>query len=250
MIEILFTNIGLPRILEFVAALAATFSYIFIKETKTITFKYLLIFLWLTVFVEFIGSYTKLFDPYCFEDIEFFKKHPLLEKNYWLFNIYLFFSYTFYSWYILNHIEIKINKKIITYLIIIFNSISIINFIITDVILIKYSQLMILTGLILVMIVLCIYYYEILKSNRILSINHSLPFYISVGVLVFYISVTPLMLSSQYIKPEEIVFTTYYKLILNYANYFLYGIIIFGIVKCYWFNKSQSMKFSSSPTLS
>lgn len=250
MVETLLSSIGLPRILEFVAAVVATFSYFQIKNSKTKTFKYLLFFLWTTVIIEFIGSYTSLFEPYCFEDLEFFKKYPFLEKNYWLFNIYLFIAYTFYAWYILKHLETKNNKIVSIYVIIIFSLISIIDFIFGDIFFKEYSQFMILFGLILIVVVLCMYYYEVLKSDRILSISNSLPFYVSIGVLIFYISVTPLMLSSQYIKSEEIVFTTYYKLILNYSNYFLYGIIIFGIVKCYWFNKSQSTKFSSSPTLS
>ncbi len=249
MIEILFTNIGLTRILEFVAALAVTFSYILIKESKTRTFKFLLFFLWVTVLIEFIGSYARLVEPYCFEDITFFKEHPQFTKNYWIFNIYLALTYTFYAWYFLKHLISKNNKKIILYAIFIFNIITIADFMFGGVFFIGYSQLMNLFGLIFIMIVLSMYYYEILKSDRILNITHTLPFYISIGVLLYFISVTPLMLSSQYIKPEEIVFTTYYRLILNYANYFLYGIIIFGIVKCYWFNKSQNTKFSSSPTL-
>ncbi|WP_299685462.1 hypothetical protein [uncultured Dokdonia sp.] len=249
MIEILLTNIGLPRILEFVAALAATFSYIFIKESKSKTFKYLLIFLWTTVIFEFIGSYARLVEPYCFEDIEFFKKYPLLIKNYWVFNIYSIIAYNFYAWYLLEQVEIKRHRLVSLYMIIVFNLLTVLNFLLTDIFFKGYSQLTILIGLILIVIVLCTYYYEILKSDRILNISYKLPFYISVGVLLYFISVTPLMLSSQYINKEEIVFTTYYRLILSYANYFLYGIIIFGIVKCYWFNKSQNKKFSLSPTL-
>ncbi len=250
MIEILFSNIGLPRILEFVAALAATFSYAFLKSSRTKNFKYLQIFLWITVMVEFIGSYARLAEPYCFEDVEFFKKYPQLTKNYWIFNIYSIVAYSFYAWYLLRQVKVRSYKLSSFYLIVIFNLCTIVNFLFTDIFFKGYSQFTILIGLILIVIVLSIYYYDILNSDKILQISNSLPFYVSIGVLIFYISVTPLMLSSQYIKPEEIVFTTYYKLILNYSNYFLYGIIIFGIVKCYWFKKSQSTKFSSSPTLS
>ena len=249
MIEILLSNIGLPRILEFVAALAATFSYRFIPKSKTKTFKYLLIFLWTTVAIEFIGSYARLVEPYCFEDFSFFKEYPKLLKNYWIFNIFSLVSYIFYIWFFSKQLTHKKNIKISIYTIISFLILSITNFMFSDIFFTGYSQFMNLIGLILIVVILSIYYYEILTSDRVLNISYSLPFYISIGVLLFYVSVTPLFLSSQYIKPEEIVFLEYYKLILNYANYFLYGIIIFGIVRCYWFKKSQNTKFSSSPTL-
>lgn len=249
MIEILLSNIGITRILEFVAAIAATLSYIFIQESKTKKFRFLLFFLWFTVIIEFIGSYTRLVEPYCFEDITFFKEYNQFIKNYWIFNIYLALTYTFYAIYFYKHLISKKYKNIIKYAIIIFNLITALDFIFGEIYFTEYSQVMNLSGLTLIIMILCMYYYEILTSDRILNISYKLPFYISVGVLLYFISVTPLMLSSQYINKEEIVFTKYYRLILSYANYFLYGIIIFGIVKCYWFKKSQNTKFSSSSTL-
>lgn len=250
MVEILLSNIGLTRILEFVAAIVVTFSFFLFKESRTKAFNFLLLFLWLTVLIEFIGSYTRLVVPYCFEDISFFKEHSQFLKNYWIFNIYLALAYTFYTWFFYKQLISTKNKTIIKCAIAIFNIITIIDFLNGDIFFIGYSQLMNLFGLILIVLVLSMYYHELLSSDRILSINNSLPFYISIGVLLFFITVTPLYLSSQYIKAEEIVFTKYYRLILSYANYFLYGIIIFGVVRCYWFNKSQNTKFSLSPTLS
>ncbi len=250
MIKTLLDIINFSLILEFVAAVVATFSYIKIKKLKTQTFKFLSIYLWIVISVEVLGSYTFLICPYKFDELPFFINNPQFNKNYWLFNIYTALAYMFYTWYFFKQLISSKKKSIVIYSMITFNIITIFDFIFGEIFFIGYSQLMNLFGLILIVMVLCMYYYEILTSDRILEITHKLPFYISVGVLLYFISITPLFLSSQYIKSEEIVFTKYYRLILSYANYFLYGIIIFGIVKCYWFKKSQSTKFSSSPTLS
>lgn len=245
-----FDNIlSIPILLEFVAALVATISYLKTKGLKTKTFKTLCVYLWVIITIEIIGSYTFLICPYKLDELPFFINYLELSKNYWMFNVSLAFGYIFYTWYFFKHLISKIYKNIIKYAIVTFTIITITDFIFGGIFFIGYSQFMNLSGLILIVMVLIMYYYEILKSDRILNITHKLPFYISIGVLLYYLSVTPLFLSSEYIQKEEIVFITYYRLILSYANYFLYGIIIFGIVKCYWFNKSQSKKFSSSPTL-
>jgi len=242
--------LSIPILLEFVAALAATFSYIKIKELKTETFKFLCIYLWIVVSIEVLGSYSYLICPYKFDELPFFVNHLEWIKNYWIFNISQALGYIFYTWYFSKQFTSRKNKDFIKYAIIIFNVITIADFIFGGIFFIGYSQLMNLSGLILIVTALSMYYYEIIKSDRILNITYTLPFYISVGVLLYFVSITPLFLSSQYIKKEEIVFLKYYRLILSYANYFLYGIIIFGIVKCYWFKKLQSKKLSLSSTLS
>ncbi len=243
----------LTKLLEIVAALAVTITYFNLNKLnkeKNLLLKLLVIYLWGIVFIEIFGGYTFFIKPYHLEEIAFFKSYPEFEKNYWLFNSYSLIAYIFYTWYFLKQLTFKKNLNIIRYATLLFFVLSIINFMTTDIFFTGYSKFMNLIGLILIVVTLFMYYYEILNSDRILSISNSLPFYLSIGVLIFYISVTPLFLSSQYIKTEEIVFTKYYALILSYANYFLYGMIIFGIVRCYWFNKSQNTKFSSSPTLS
>lgn len=248
--ELLHRLISIPILFEVVAALAATTLYINHRKIRTKALKFLSIYLWIVIFVEFFGSYAFFVCLYKLDENSFFVNYQGLTKNYWMFNIYLASAYTFYAWYFVKQLVSEKKKIIAKYAIIIFNMIVIADFIFSDIFFEEYSQLMNLLGLILIVLVLSMYYYELLNSDRILSISNALPFYISIGVLIFYVSVTPLMLSSQFFISEETVFVEYYGMILSYANYFLYGMIIFGIVKCYWFNKSQNTKLSSSPTLS
>lgn len=231
------------------AAIVATIYYFQKKEPNNKTLKYLYLFLWLTVITEILGSYTSIICYYKMDESLFLINDSKWLKNYWIFNVYTVISFTFYTWFFKRQLTSRKNKIILNYVIIFFIVLTTSDLVFGNILFVGYSQIMNLIGLILIVTVLSMYYYEILISDRILNISNSLPFIISVGVLIFQISSTPLFLSSQYIKADEIVFITYYRLILSYANYFLYGIIIFGIVKCYWFNKSQSKKFSSSPTL-
>lgn len=249
MLEVLFSSLNATRILEIMAAIAAIISYIFYKNHRTNDFKFLLIYLWFVVLVEFLGSYAHLICPFKLDETTFLIQNPQFLYNYWIFNVYLVIAYIFYAWYFLLQIKNEKYYRIGLLSILIFTIVSIIHLITSDTFFDNYSQLVNFMGLVLLILLLTLYYYNILKSDKILNISSSLPFYVSIGVLIFYLCVIPLLLSSKFLVAEEIIFVKYYGLILAYSNYVLYGMFIFGFLRCYWFNKSLNTKSSLSSTL-
>ncbi|MEP0262292.1 hypothetical protein [Dokdonia sp.] len=242
----------IPILFEIVAALAATITYKFFKDEKNISFKFLCFYLWLVAFIDVMGAYPYVIYYYNYDELAFFididNKKWL--KNYWIFNILIAIAYIFYSWYFREQLYLKKHKKILKYSIYIYTIFCVLYSLYTPLFFDTFLKLNNLFGLLLLTLSIAFYYYELLRSDKILSIGYSLPFYISIATLLWYISVTPLVLSSEFLVSIELVFLEYYRLILNYANYFLYGIITFGIIRCYWLNKSQNTKSFSSSTLS
>lgn len=247
--ELINTILSIPILLEIVAALAATITYKFYKKNANVGFKVLCIYLWFVVFVDVIGAYTYVICYYKYDELPFFINNIQWVRNYWLFNILIVVAYIFYSWYFREQLYLNKHKQILKYGILSYLIFCLCYCLYTPIFFETFLKLNNLLGLLLLTLSISLYYYELLRSEKILSIGYSLPFYISIATLLWYISVTPLVLSSEFLVSVELIFLKYYRLILNYANYFLYGIIIFGIVRCYWFNKSQNTKFSSSSTL-
>lgn len=245
-----FSNYPIPLMIEIVAAAVATITFIIFRKKQIQDLIYITIYLWIVVFVENLGIYSTYICDQGYDEHSFFINNPYLVHNYWLFNIYSIVTYSlFVIFFFKQFASIRLLKKVKTVLFF-FLVFSMIYMLWTGIFIRGYSKFIELLGLVLFSISIGYYYFKLLTSNDILSIGRSFPFFISIATLLFFLTMTPLFISSEFIKLSETVFTEYYRIISTYANYFLYGIIIFGIVRCYWFNKSQNTKFSSSPTLS
>ncbi|MFT5891193.1 MAG: hypothetical protein ACI9Y7_001294 [Dokdonia sp.] len=245
-----FSNYHLPFVFEIVAAVVATITFIINPKSKDKSLLYFTIYLWFVVLVENIGLYPKYICNHKYDESGFFANNIDLIKNFWIYNIYTVIAYSFFSIYFFKQFaDNKLLKKVKLFLCF-FLIFSMSYMLWTGVFIRSYSKFIELLGLVIYLISVGYYYYKLLTSNKILSIGKSLPFFISISTLLFFLTMTPLFLSSEFISIREAVFTKYYRIIITYANYFLYGMFIFGIVKCYWFKKSQSKKSSLSSTLS
>lgn len=74
------------------------------------------------------------------------------------------------------------------------------------------------------------YYYEMLKSDKILNFYKNLAFYVSVGVLIRYLVVTPIFIYSKYYTNASPDFVEMYGLIIIVSNVFMYGMFITGFI--------------------
>ncbi len=242
----------LPLVIEIVAALVATITLIIFKKNQNLhkNLLYLTVYLWFVVLVENTGLYSTYICDNGYDEYGFFMNNPDLTHNYWLYNIYSILTYSFFVIFFFKQFgSIQLMKKVKLTLLF-FLIFSMFYMLWTGIFIEGYSKFIELLGLVLFSISIGYYYYKLLTSNQVLFIGTSFPFFISISTLLFFLTMTPLFISSEFIKLSETVFTEYYRIISTYANYFLYGMFIFGIVKCYWFNKSQNTKFSLSSTLS
>ncbi|MDN3724061.1 hypothetical protein QRD02_06675 [Aequorivita sp. SDUM287046] len=219
-------------ILEVLAALAGTY---YLKKTSSPfkNTKYLVQFLWLTVFVETVGLYSPgaYFSNY--ELFSFVKDTPFAE-NYWWYNIYILVSYTFYIFYFISFVRKDYWKTIFGVAVGIFLLSSTLIFIFTDIFFKGYSPYVSIAGTILLFFSIVLFYFELLRSDLILALKWSLPFYISVGVLMFNLCLTPVELFIQYynLKEGNELFVTLRSNVLLYGNIFMYSIYTLGFLVC------------------
>ncbi len=78
-----------------------------------------------------------------------------------------------------------------------------------------------------------LFFFEFLKSNKILNFKYSLPVYIALDLLVFKLTISPLKIYSNYfndnISPE---FVSLFSLAILGTNIWLYSIFTYGFLKC------------------
>ncbi len=216
--------------LELIAALSGSY-FLLKRENSNLIDKYLVYFLWITLIVDIFGSYAAIayFTEYKYLG---FIKDTVFRDNRWIYNIYTLLFYVFYCKYFINHSnDLKI-KKILNVITIIFLFSAVLNLIFSDVIFDKASNFNSIWGTIISILCIALFYFDLLKSDKVLKLKYYLPIYISIGVLVFNLLVTPIDVFSAYFNKEN---NNYFKLkgtVLLGVNIVMYGLFTMGFLVC------------------
>jgi uncharacterized membrane protein len=111
---------------------------------------------------------------------------------------------------------------------------AITNFFISDVFFNLISKFTMIAGSILILISILLYYFELLRGDSLLQFNKSITFYISVGLLVYYLSMTPLFIYGSYYYTDtgSQSFKKFYLNTLSVANVIMYVTFILGFLLC------------------
>jgi hypothetical protein len=225
------------NILELLAAITGAY---YLKNSKTNDNyqMYFVYFLWLTVLVEVIGSYAPIayFTNYSYFG---FIKETVIRNNVWLYNTFILVGVFFYINYFIAYMHSIITKKKLFIVAIIYVLSSIINLYVTDIFFKGTSAYTFIVGTILLLITVFMFYFDLLKTNKIYSLKRFLPFYVSIGVLVFYLCVTPLYAFPKYFNALNDLYVNLRTNILLFANIIMYGTFITGFIVC---AKSNSNK--------
>ena len=190
---------------------------------------YLVLFLGITAGVEILGWYA-YFVPSGFLS---FLKDTVFKSNYWLYNIYNVVSYVFYISYFKWQLRSKRAIKILNHSIVVFITISVFEILFSGGYFIRFSSIATIVGTLLVFLSIGLYYMQLLKSDEVLRVHKILPFYISIGALLFHLCTTPIFIyNSYYSLSMDPSFVEVYRIILFGSNYVLYGIFILGFLIC------------------
>lgn len=225
--------------LELLAAIAGSY-YLKTAKTPFKNSKYLVYFLWFTVFVEIAGSYAPIAYFSNYKYFSFIKETPF-ENNQWWYNIFILINFSFFTYYFISFLRNKTVKAIAHILIAVFLIVSIGIYASTGTIFQVTLKFVIIMGTLILLLSVLFFYFELLRSDLLLQLKHFLPFYISVGVLVFNLCVTPVDILAEYFSggEENDLFIKLHVNVLLYANIFLYTSFILGFVIC-----SRTKKFS------
>jgi uncharacterized membrane protein len=184
------------------------------------------------------GNYAVIAE---FTEFEYFSfvKGTVFQKTKWLYNIFTLVSSVFLTVYFSLYVKSKLWKKFVKILSIAFAISSILHFCFTDVFFIEDSKYVNLVGTFMVFMSVVFFYFEILRTDVLLNLKRYLPVYISIGVLVFYLCMTPLSIFSEYFNQENATFVALQSHLVLYSNLFMYSFFILGFYIC-----SRTKKYS------
>lgn len=215
----------ITNIFELIAAFAG---FYYLSKNRTSKLRSFVYFLVITVFVDAIGSYAILYNT-----IGFLKpiETTIFKENLWLYNTFVIGSLFFYIHFYKTILKSKRNKKILNILLLV--SVLIVTFNIYR------SGLLYFTGNLKynftwttfsVFICTTLFFFELLMSDRFLLFYKSPIFYISIGLLFWWLIFPPLIFYMPYYKEIYPEMVNLRETILILTNIFLYGCYTIGFV--------------------
>src|SRR5690606_14534640 len=161
-----------------------------------------------------------------------FLKETSWVRNIWLYNAFQIITFLIFYIFFTNQLQNKKNKRIFKFITVIFVFTAILNLILTDIFFEKSSAYSFIMGTFILITLIFVYYFELLKSDKILYFYKSLVFYISVGLLLWYVTITPIFIFNKYFTSASPEFVELHSIILNISNYFLYCMFITAFIIC------------------
>ncbi|WP_299888508.1 hypothetical protein [uncultured Lacinutrix sp.] len=171
LLEISFTSLG--KSIKYIELITAIVGSIYYYKYKHTFLKYFLIVLWYVTINGFLGRF--LFENY------------ILRNNTIIYNIYHFINFSFLLFLFKTYIKNEKQKLwivgfIITYII----SIGIDSIFFRDYLL-KIQVIPFIIGGLFIIISIVFYFLEILNTNKVLYVSKNLLFWISIGLLLYFV---------------------------------------------------------------
>jgi hypothetical protein len=175
--------------------------------------RFLVFFIWFSILTEIVGYYFTYWTG-------------LL--NYYVYNFYMFVSFIAYILLIRSLLQ-KINHRTAAiFCLLLFIIAFFLNMIYFKENTNRSFTYSFAIGVVLIVILSCLYLIEIFNSDKILNFKRSVFFWYVLGILVFHVPFTPFMLAIDWflIKQDESVFS----LVLFILNFLAYACYIIGFL--------------------
>jgi len=204
----------------YIVGLTTLVSFFYYKKLNKSISKYFLYFFSWTFVVELIYNIVR---------IRYFQTNEIIFNYYITYNIHTIISFVFFFYFYHKLSKNKRNKKIFLVFIYAFGFFALLNYFvlnnnITDD---NLNVNNIIVGSVFLLITIILFLIEIINNEKIVfNIYKSFIFWISIGLLLFYIGILPIMISTEYLN-----YNITYMSILNSINVIMYGSFIIGMVK-------------------
>jgi uncharacterized membrane protein YfcA len=219
---------------ELIAALAGTYYY---YKTKDVQIKLFVKYLWIIVVVETLGMYTYVLQNNYDSEVFIWIKNSVFCSNRWLYNTFTFLSVMIFGLFYRRIINDNLSKRIIKFSVSAYALFAIIYFGFSGDFFIKTIPYDIFLETLVVVILVILYYRQLLKSDDILFFHKQPVFYISSGLLLWYLCITPLFIFDGYFYAINSDFVTFRRIYLFVANLFLYLCYTFGFIYALQYKK-------------
>jgi hypothetical protein len=217
-------------IIEILAAIAGIY-YIKNGPTDRIT-RWFVFFLWMTVLVETVAAYAPIayFSEYKYFS---FVECTHFADNVWIYNVSIIASFSFLVYYFYTFLKGRLIRQVVKHAVISYILSSVVYLLIfEDIFFRELSQFSNIAGTLLLLIVIVLFYFQLLKSDVTLNLKFFLPFYISIGVLIFNLLITPIDIFDDFYSGEDILFTKIKNIVYLFSNLFMYSSFILGFIIC------------------
>ncbi len=214
---------------ELIAALAGAY---YLLKGKNIPFinKIFVWFLWLTLVIDFSGLYM-LVGYYSDYKYFGFVKGTRFVQNYWLFNSYHLIAFGAFLSFFISQISSKKWRKRLWLITLLFSISAIINLIFSGVFFTGYAAFTAIGGTLLLLFCIGLFFYQVLRSDKILNFYSDLAFYVAIGALIWHVSITPLFIYNKFgIMASSPEFVNFYKGLLLTMNVFMYSSFAAGFI--------------------
>jgi len=228
-------SIVITNVFELLAAITGTL-YLQ-KYREDVSSRYFVYFLWFTVFVELFFGWLSI----CVEKFDFFSplNDTVFRQNDWIYNVYDIVSFIFFSYIFIRLYENVNFKKVSILTSSLFILFAIINAAFSNEFYDGIVSLNFIFGSILILFLVILYFFQLLMSDKILDFYKMMTFYISVGVLVYHLTTTPIFIYWKYFSNSfSPKFVEIRQIIITIANIFVYTCYTLGFWICLKKNKS------------
>lgn len=174
----------------------------------------------ITYLVESLGDIPTII--YRYKNLHFLKE-TFLSNNFWLYNPYLIINFLILIHYFKMQLHNLKLIKIINISLILYLISCTLNLIFSNDYFTTNSPFTFVFGSLFLLIVIFLYYFEVLMSSRILNITKEISFYISIGAVIFYLCTTPIVIYFTHFNSFSSAFGKLSSIILIATNIFMYG---------------------------
>tara|TARA_R100000935_G_scaffold37524_1_gene58589 strand:+ start:101 stop:829 length:729 start_codon:yes stop_codon:yes gene_type:complete len=207
----------------------AGYYYLNLNPADKITgfFVYYLLF---DFFASTVGMYARIIRNN--EGLHFLKD-TFLYNDYWFFNPVIVIGFALYAFYFRLNLKNNLLRQLLAIGIFSFVSFSVIDFLYSDIFFTSHSKSIFLLGSLLTITGIFFFYYELLKSNKILKASKNVTLYVSVAYLIHNLINLPIWIyTPKYFTAVNPDFIRLYYIVLSTSYLILYGTYIFAFIYC------------------
>ena len=217
----------ITSLVEIAAAVTGVILY---KKYKLTAVKYIIYFLIYTFFVDLIGGY-----PSFFKKIGYFHliEGTLIEKNYWWYTIFWWIGLSTIIFYVNYQVaKNKRLKKILKYGFYLYLSQVILYIAFRFEYLFTYERFISIASLWMIILSIIIYFFETLRSDRIILFYKSVYFYFNIVFFVWILIIIPMNFFEVYFGTDDWNYVLLKWKIYLTLNIFLYLTLSAALIFC------------------
>lgn len=209
----------ITHLVEIIAAITGS---MYVYKSRDKVSRLFVYYLWITVIVENLALYARFMRNNYDNELFILIKNSSFCTNHWLYNIRSLIIIVILGEYFRRLITKTNYKKSIKYLVIIYLSFSIFYYAFSDAFFYNGIPYDFMLRTFIIVFFVCLYYLELLKSDKILNFHKSKHFYICTTLLLWSLVVTPLFIFSDYYRLSNPNFIYFRQFILLCSNIIMY----------------------------